>query len=100
MKLISSSVCSFKNLKKGFKTCDVKYYTSTMNLKVWKVYRLETKFTYIYTLINTFRVKGNVELSLYSVNFIYNMFNADLRKADKKCGALNRFSLAFALDNL
>lgn len=69
MKLISSSVCSFKNLKKGLKACDVKCCTSTMNLKVWKVYRLETKFTYIYTLIYTFRVKGNVKLSLYSVNF-------------------------------
>ena len=73
MKLISS-VCSFKNLKKGFTTCDVKYYTSTMNFKVWKVYRLETKFIYIYTLIYTFRVKGTVKLSLYSVNFIQNIW--------------------------
>lgn len=74
MKLISSSVCSFKNLKKGFKTCDVKCYTSTMNFKVWKVYRLETKFIHIYTLIYTFRVKGTVKLSLYSVNFIQNIW--------------------------
>lgn len=74
MKLISSSVCSFKNLKKGFKTCDVKYYTSMMNFKVWKVYRLETKFIHIYTLIYTFRVKGTVKLSLYSVNFIQNIW--------------------------
>lgn len=74
MKLISSSVCSFKNLKKGFKTCDVKCYTSTMNFKVWKVYRLETKFIYIYTLIYTFRVKGTVKLSLHSVNFIQNIW--------------------------
>lgn len=66
-----------------------------MNLKVWKVYRLETKFTYLYTLIYTF-----VKLFLYSVNFIQNLFNADLRKADKKCGALICFSFAFALHNL
>lgn len=71
-----------------------------MNMKVWKVYRLETKFTYIYTLIYTFRVKGNVKLSLCSVNFYSKYVYCRSEKTDKKCGALNCFSFAFALHNL